>query len=130
MIGVALAAGLLLSGCKPKADVEEAPTVTVQVGAAENGPIQLKVIADAVLYPRDQAAIVPKVVAPIKKFYVERGSRVKEGQLLAELESQDLAGALEKYEKSRVRLTKVQSHTPARSNGHTRKSIIPSELTA
>jgi len=71
------------------------------VGAAENGPIQLKVIADAVLYPRDQAAIVPKVVAPIKKFYVERGSRVKEGQLLAELESQDLAGALEKSEGGR-----------------------------
>jgi multidrug efflux pump subunit AcrA (membrane-fusion protein) len=95
-MGVALVAGLLLSGCKPKVDAEEAPTVTVQVGAAENQPIQLKVIADAVLYPRDQAAIVPKVVAPIKKFYVDRGSRVKAGQLLAELENQDLAGALEK----------------------------------
>jgi HlyD family secretion protein len=96
VIGIALAAGLLLTGCKPQAASEEAPTVTVQVGAAENQPIQLKVIADAVLYPRDQAAIVPKVVAPIKKFYVERGSRVKAGQLLAELENQDLAGALEK----------------------------------
>jgi len=96
VMGVALVAGLLLSGCKPKVDAEEAPTVTVQVGAAENQPIQLKVIADAVLYPRDQAAIVPKVVAPIKKFYVDRGSRVKAGQLLAELENQDLAGALEK----------------------------------
>ena len=96
VIGVALVAGLLLSGCKPKTETEEAPTVTVQVGAAENQPIQLKVIADAVLYPRDQAAIVPKVVAPIKKFYVDRGSRVKAGQLLAELENQDLAGALVK----------------------------------
>jgi multidrug efflux pump subunit AcrA (membrane-fusion protein) len=95
-MGVALVAGMLLSGCKPKVDAEEAPTVTVQVGAAENQPIQLKVIADAVLYPRDQAAIVPKVVAPIKKFYVDRGSRVKAGQLLAELENQDLAGALAK----------------------------------
>jgi HlyD family secretion protein len=96
VIGFALVAGLLLSGCKSKPDPVEEPTVTVQVGAAENQPIQLKVIADAVLYPRDQAAIVPKVVAPIKKFYVERGSRVKAGQLLAELENQDLAGALEK----------------------------------
>src|SRR5258708_12811491 len=95
-MGVALVAGLLLSGCKPKVDAEEAPTVTVQVGAAENQPIQLKVIADAVLYARDQAAIVPKVVAPIKKFYVDRGSRVKAGQLLAELENQDLVGALAK----------------------------------
>src|SRR5258706_14906962 len=96
VMGVALVAGLLLSGCKPKVDAEEAPTVTVQVGAAENQPIQLKVIADAVLYPRDQAAIVLKVVAPIKKFYVVRGSSVKPGQLLAELQNQDLAGGLHK----------------------------------
>jgi len=92
LLGVALVADLLLSGCKPAAPAEDAPTVTVQVGAAENEPIQLKVIADAVLYPRDQAAIVPKIIAPVKKFYVERGSRVKAGQLLAELENQDLAG--------------------------------------
>ena len=92
LLGVALVADLLLSGCKPAAPAEDAPTVTVQVGAAENEPIQLKVIADAVLYPRDQAAIVPKIVAPVKKFYVDRGSRVKAGQLLAELENQDLAG--------------------------------------
>jgi multidrug efflux pump subunit AcrA (membrane-fusion protein) len=92
LLCVALVAGLLLSGCKAAAPAEDAPTVTVQVGAAENEPIQLKVIADAVLYPRDQAAIVPKIVAPVKKFYVDRGSRVKAGQLLAELENQDLAG--------------------------------------
>jgi multidrug efflux pump subunit AcrA (membrane-fusion protein) len=95
-LGVALVAGLLLSGCKSQEASEETPTVTVQVGAAENGPIQRKVIADAVLYPRDQAAIVPKVIAPIKKFYVDRGSPVKAGQLLAELENQDLAGAHQK----------------------------------
>jgi HlyD family secretion protein len=96
IMGAALVAGFLLSGCKSGEPPEEAPTVTVQVGAAEAGPIQLKVIADAVLYPRDQAAIVPKVVAPVKKFYVERGSHVKKDQLLAELENQDLAGAYQK----------------------------------
>jgi HlyD family secretion protein len=93
LLGVALVAGFLLSGCKTATPPEDAPTVTVQVGAAENEPIQLKVIADAVLYPLDQAAIVPKVVSPVKKFYVNRGSPVKAGQLLAELENQDLAGA-------------------------------------
>jgi len=96
LAGVTLAAGLLLSGCKSQISAEEAPTVTVQVGAAENQPIQLKVIADAVLYPRDQAAIVPRVVAPIKKLYVQRGSPVKKDQLLAELENQDLVGAQQK----------------------------------
>jgi len=96
LMGMALVAGLLLAGCKKEETKDEAPTVTVQVGAAESQPIQLKVISDAVIYPRDQAAIVPKVVAPIKKFYVDKGSRVKAGQLLAELENQDLAGAHQK----------------------------------
>ncbi len=78
------------------AEEEVTPTVTVQVDAAQKGAIQLKVNADAVLYPKDQAAIVPKVVSPVKKFYVERGTHVKAGQLLAELENQDLAGAHQK----------------------------------
>jgi HlyD family secretion protein len=95
-MGIALVVGLLLSGCGTKEAPEETPTVTVQVGAAENEAIQLKVSADATLYPRDQAAIVPKVSAPVKKFYVNRGSRVKAGQLLAELENKDLAGAQQK----------------------------------
>ena len=93
---VLLAAGMLFSGCGAKGDVEASPTVTVQVDAAEKGPIQRRVITDAVLYPRDQAAIVPKVVSPVKKWFVDKGSHVKANQLLGELENQDLAGALMK----------------------------------
>jgi RND family efflux transporter MFP subunit len=40
-----------------------------------------------------QAAISPKVTAPVKKFYVQRGSHVKAGELLATLENSDLAAA-------------------------------------
>jgi HlyD family secretion protein len=90
---VLVAAGMLFSGCGTKETAEATPTVTVQVDAAENGPIQRKVVTDAVLYPRDQAAIVPKVVSSVKKWYVDKGSHVKAGQLLGELENQDLTGA-------------------------------------
>ena len=90
---VLVAAGILLSGCGTKEAAEATPTVTVQVDAAEKGPIQRKVVTDAVLYPRDQAAIVPKVVSSIKKWNVEKGSHVKAGELLGELENQDLTGA-------------------------------------
>jgi len=97
---------LFFSGCSKPAEEEVAPTVTVQVDAAQKEPIQLKITADAVLYPKDQAAIVPKVVSPVKKFYVDRGSHVKAGQLLVELESQDLTGAHQKsqggYEQAEV----------------------------
>jgi multidrug efflux pump subunit AcrA (membrane-fusion protein) len=98
---VLLASGLLFSGCGAKpAEQETNPTVTVQVDAAEKGPIQRRVITDAVLFPRDQAAIVPKVVSPVKKWFVDRGSHVKAGQVLGELENQDLAGALAKSQGS------------------------------
>jgi HlyD family secretion protein len=97
-LAVLMAAGALLLGCTAKPDPEATPTVTVQVDAVEKEPIQRKVVTDAVLYPRDQAAIVPKVVSSIKKWYVDKGSHVKAGQLLGELESQDLAGAAMKSE--------------------------------
>ena len=93
LLGVAVAASFLASGCS-KVDVAEAsPTVTVQVGAAENETIERKVIAEGTLYPLEQAAIIPKINAPVKKFYVEKSSKVHAGQLLAELENQDLLAA-------------------------------------
>jgi HlyD family secretion protein len=95
-LAVLLAAGMLFSGCGAKAEPETTPTVTVQVDAAEKGPIQRKIVTDAVLYPRDQAAIVSKIASSIKKWNVDKGSHVKAGQLLGELESSDLAGAAQK----------------------------------
>ena len=93
LLGVAVAASFLASGCSKVDVAEAAPTVTVQVGAAENETIERKVIAEATLYPLEQAAIIPKINAPVKKFYAEKGSKVHAGQLLAELENQDLLAA-------------------------------------
>ena len=98
---VLMASGVLISGCGgTKGDTEVAPTVTVQVDVAEKEPISRRVVTDAVVYPRDQAAIVPNVAKPVKKWFVEKGSPVKAGQLLVELEGQDLAGALLKSQGS------------------------------
>jgi HlyD family secretion protein len=94
LVGIVVATALLLSGCSAKGDVAEvAPTVNVQVGAAEDQTIQRKVIAEATLYPLNQAAIIPKISAPVKKLNVKKGSKVSAGQLLAELENADLLGA-------------------------------------
>jgi multidrug efflux pump subunit AcrA (membrane-fusion protein) len=83
----------LLCGCGSRESVDEAPTVTVQVAAAEDTAIQQEISSEAILYPRDQAAITPRVSAPVSKFYVDRGSHVHAGQVLAELEKSDLASA-------------------------------------
>ena len=87
----ALALSLLLSGCKKEAEVQA--QVTVQAEKPEHGEISEKIMADAVLAPIAQAAIEPKITAPVKKFYVERGQRVKAGQLLVVLENADLSAA-------------------------------------
>jgi HlyD family secretion protein len=83
-----------LACCATKEASEEVPTVTVQVGAAENRPINREVRGEAILYPRDQAAIVARVNAPVSKFYVDKGSPVRAGQVLAELENKDLTSSL------------------------------------
>lgn len=86
-----LFATLLAAGCKK----EETPTpeVTVQAEHPEQGAISNHITADAILAPLAQAAIAPKISAPVKRFLVQRGARVKEGQLLAVLENADLVGA-------------------------------------
>jgi len=82
---------VLFSGCKKEEAVEA--QVTVQAEKPERGAISEQIAADAVLAPIAQAAIEPKITAPVKKFYVERGARVKAGELLAVLENSDLAAA-------------------------------------
>ena len=95
---IAILCALLLFGCtakkeEAKADEQE-HVVTVDVAPVLSSPISQKVSAEALLYPLQQATIVPKISAPVKKFYVERGSHVRAGQLLAELEGADLAGSV------------------------------------
>src|SRR5438477_2659673 len=72
---------------------EEAPVVPVQLVQVQKAALQQKVVADAVLFPIAQSAIVPKISAPVQKFLVNRGSHVRAGQLLAVLENRDLAAA-------------------------------------
>ncbi len=83
---------LLVTACSKT--VETAPTeVNVQAEHPERGDIAEQINVDATLAPLAQAAISPKVTAPVKKFYVQRGSHVKAGELLATLENRDLEAA-------------------------------------
>jgi multidrug efflux pump subunit AcrA (membrane-fusion protein) len=84
----------LLGGCGGSEKEKEA-AVSVQTTPAQRGPISQVITAEAVVYPLQQATIAPKITSTVRKFYVQRGSRVKQGQLLAELENKDLAGMAE-----------------------------------
>lgn len=83
-----------LCGCGGSGgDNAPAPLVTVQAQKPTVGPISEHVVTDAVLSPLAQASISPKLTAPVKKFYVQRGSHVKAGELLAILDNRDLSAA-------------------------------------
>ena len=90
-----VAALLLFSAGCSSAEKEADPLVTVQTTPAERATISETVSAEAVVYPVEQAIISPKITAPITEFKVQRGSRVKKGQVLAVLENKDHAGQAE-----------------------------------
>ncbi len=87
---VVLAVG---AGACEKKEKEAEPVVPVEASPAIRGSIRQIVRADAILYPRDQANIMPKISAPVRRFLVNRGDHVRQGQLLAVLENRDLVAA-------------------------------------
>src|SRR5204863_1037781 len=116
-----LAASLIaISGCSNKAPTEAEPIVPVQVTAARLDSIRRIITADSVLYPQDQAGVMPKISAPVRKFYVNRGDHVRQGQLLAELEDRDLAAAVTDAKGALEQADAAYSNTSAAS--------VPDEL--
>jgi HlyD family secretion protein len=94
-LSCALAAILcIVTGCS-KAEKEKEPVVSVQTTPAQRAAISQIIGAEAVVYPLEQATVAPKISSTIRKFYVQRGARVRKGQLLAELENKDLSAAVE-----------------------------------
>lgn len=87
-----LIALVMAAGCSSEKP-EQGPVVSVQVAPVEKTAIEQTITTQAVLFPKQQSAIVPKISAPVQKFLVQRGSAVKEGQLLAVLENKDLSAA-------------------------------------
>src|SRR5438552_1111615 len=81
---------LLSTACSKTEEKEAEAPAPVQVTAVTQDTIRRIVSGDGVLFPRDQASVMPKLAAPVQKFYVNRGDHVKQGQLLATLENRDL----------------------------------------
>ncbi len=119
MLGVMLAAALLAS-CGGKKEEDAQPIVTVDVAPVLQSQIRRTIRADGLLYPRQQAAIAPKVSAPVKALHVQRGARVRAGQILMELEARDLAGAAAESRAS-LDLAEATFETTA-------KATVPQEL--
>jgi HlyD family secretion protein len=121
-LAIVLFALLLNCGKSEKKEEAEAePPTPVEVDTVTRGPIDLIVNANAVLYPVNQANVTSKISAPIRRVLVNRGDHVKAGQLLADLESRDLAAAAQE---SRSQLDQAQSAYQTTTN-----ATVPEDLT-
>jgi multidrug efflux pump subunit AcrA (membrane-fusion protein) len=83
-----------LPGCG-STEKEKEPVVSVEVRPAEKTSLSQMVTAEAVVFPLKQATVSPRITSAIADFKVQRGSRVKKGQLLVVLENKDLAAQAE-----------------------------------
>lgn len=120
-----LIASLAVIGCRKTAKEQLEAAVTVQAEHPEVGPISEEITADAVLAPLAQAAIAPRINAPIVSELVQRGARVHKGQLLVTLEDRDLRGmALD----SKGNLTQAQAAFTAATQATIPEDVQKAEL--
>lgn len=94
--GVLAACIVVLAGCGSKGDAsagEKEPAAPVEVATAKAAAMSNIVSAEAIVYPFQQANIMPKISAPVQRFYAQRGDHVRKGQLLAVLDNSDLKAA-------------------------------------
>jgi HlyD family secretion protein len=111
--------GVTFAACAKQEPTPE-KIAPVEVAPVVRGSIRDIVTADAVLYPRDQANIMPKISAPVRRFLVNRGDHIKRGQLLAELENRDLVAAVLE---SKGQLAQAESSARATTAG------VPEQVT-
>ncbi len=95
IFGLAAALAVSAVGCRTRnAGQSDTPAITVQTAAAATRQIEEVFHGQGILYPVHQASLSPKITAPVERFYVNRGSHVHAGQLLAVLANQDLTAGV------------------------------------
>jgi membrane fusion protein (multidrug efflux system) len=97
-----LLAGCLLSGCDNPSAIEPPkpaapPPVEVVVTQAKRGPITRSINLPATIRARQQVTLYAKVAGYLKSIRVDRGDRVKEGEIIAEVEAPELLADQAKF---------------------------------
>ena len=91
---------LLCTACRPPAETakkEETPPVSVQTVIPTRGPITRFVTLPGEIKAYQQATLFAKVAGYLKSIKVDKGDRVQEGALLAEIEVPELVADRARY---------------------------------
>src|SRR6266566_4762063 len=90
----------LLLGCKDSSSEQpkqSAPPTPVQITQPKRGPITRFVTLPGEIKPYQQATLYAKVAGYLKTIPVDKGDRVKEGDLLADIEVPELLADIQRY---------------------------------
>src|SRR5712671_5754536 len=90
----------LLLGCKDSSSEppkQPAPPVAVQITQPKHGPITRFVTLPGEIKPYQQATLYAKVAGYLKTITVDKGDRVKESDLLADIEVPEMLADLARY---------------------------------
>src|ERR1035438_8188795 len=115
---------LLVASCSKKEEKEVEAPAPVQVTAVTQDTIRRIVAGDGMLFPRDQASVTPKIASPVQRFLVQRGDHVKQGQLLAVLESRDLTAA---EGESQAQLEQAQANLRSTTSAQIPESVVKAQ---
>jgi RND family efflux transporter MFP subunit len=115
---------LFLVSCTKKEEKEVEAPAPVQVTAVTQDTIRRIVAGDGMLFPRDQASVMPKIAAPVQRFLVQRGDHVKQGQLLAVLESRDLTAS---EGESKAQLAQAEANLRATASAQIPESVVKAQ---
>ena len=94
ILGSALAPSLSCRQAEPSPSPAPPPPSVVSVARVKRGAISRSVTLPATIRAHEQAVLYAKVAGYLKTIKVDKGDRVREGELLAEIESPELVADL------------------------------------
>src|SRR5438876_4776146 len=100
LVVVALVGQGIFSGCKPSTaerTKEATPPLAVQVVQPKRGSITRNITLPGEIKPYQQATLYAKVAGYLKTITVDKGDRVKEGDLIADIEVPEMLADLARY---------------------------------
>ena len=116
---------LSLAACSSKPQETEKGPAPVQVTSVTQATIRRIVKGDGAIYPIDQTSLMPKLAAPVQKFYVNRGDHVKKGELLAVLENRDLVAAVDE---SQSAVVQAEANLRATEHATIPESVVKAQI--
>jgi HlyD family secretion protein len=109
------------------AEKEKEPAIAVRTTPVSRASIDQVVETEGIVFPLQQAVIAPKITSTIKKYLVQRGSLVHQGQLLAILENADLSAAAQQ---SKGEFEQAQANYATTTGANLPEEVQKAELDA